>query len=56
MIFLHVGADVLESFVDSIGELQELVFALVDGSSANHVAPVEDFVPVPPAINQDQVM
>ena len=52
----EVAADVIESFVHGIGELQELVIALVHGARADHVAPVDKFVPVSSAVNQNQVM
>jgi hypothetical protein len=49
----EIPADVIESFVHGIRELQKFVIAFVHRAGADHVAPVENFVPVFPAVNQD---
>ena len=42
----QIAPDVIESFVHGIGELKELVVTFVHGAGADHVAPIENFVPV----------
>src|ERR1700683_3718909 len=49
----QIAADVSESFVHGIGELKQLVITFVHGAGADHVAPVENFVPVFSAVNQN---
>ena len=53
VVRLEVAADVIERFVHRIGELQKFVIAFVHGSGADHVAPVDQLVPVFPAVNQN---
>ena len=56
VVLFHLRADAIERVVHVVGKFQQLVFALADRSGAHHVAPVEDLVPVFPAVNQDHVV
>ena len=56
VILLEAGADVVEGLVHAIGELQHLVLVFVDRAPVDHGLPVENFVPIPAAVDEDDVV
>src|ERR1700722_5467189 len=56
MMSFQILADVIESFFHVIGELKQLEFAFVDRAGAHQVPPINSFVPILPAVNQNQVV
>ena len=56
VIFLEAGANVIEGFIDAVGELEHLVFLFADGPPVDHGLPVEDFVPIFAAVDEDDVV
>jgi hypothetical protein len=56
VVFLEAGADVVESFVDAVGELKHFVFFLVDRAPVDHGFPVQHFVPIFAAVDDDDVV
>src|ERR1700745_4093440 len=53
VVLFHLRAHAIERVVHIVGQLEQLVLALVDRSVTQHLAPVEHLVPVFPAVNQN---
>ena len=56
MVGFEVAPYVIESVIDRIRKLQELVLACADHAGAHHVLPIEYLVPIFASVNQDQVV
>src|SRR6476660_6373390 len=56
VVLLEAGADVVESFVHAVGKLQHLVLLFVDGAPVHHGFPIENLVPIPAAVDEDNVV
>ena len=56
MVLLEASTDVIEGFIDGVGELQHLKFAFVDGAGIHHGLLVQDLIPIFSAVDKDDVV
>src|SRR5712691_7818635 len=56
VVFLKAGANMIEGIVDSIGKLKHLVLVLADSACAHHGFPVQDFIPILLAVDENDVV
>src|SRR5256885_11146045 len=54
VIFFEAGAHALEGFVNGVSKLEHFVFLFVDGTPADHGFPIQHFIPILFAVNQDR--
>src|SRR5205807_8135746 len=55
VIFFEAGAHAVEGFVNGVSKLEQFVFLFVDGAPADHGFPIQHFIPILFAVNQDQI-